>query len=123
MVAQQILSRLLDDFLTKHPIATYSTIKEDNKIPFPELKDYIVRYQNPENADSIMKIQKELDETKVVLHKTIESVLDRGEKIDKLVADSDKLAYSSKAFFDKAKKQNSCWYVAPPLCNVVERMS
>lgn len=29
-----------------------------------------------------MKIQKELDETKITLHKTIESVLERGEKID-----------------------------------------
>jgi hypothetical protein len=28
-----------------------------------------------------MKIQKELDETKIVLHKTIESVLERGEYI------------------------------------------
>lgn len=28
-----------------------------------------------------MKIQKELDETKIVLHKTIESVLERGETI------------------------------------------
>lgn len=45
---------------------------------FPELKDYIVKYQDPQAADSIMKIQKELDETKIVLHKTIESVLERG---------------------------------------------
>jgi hypothetical protein len=36
-------------------------------------------------VDSILKIQKELDETKIVLHKTIESVLERGEKIDDLV--------------------------------------
>jgi len=47
-------------------------------VSFPELKDYIVKYQDPQAADSIMKIQKELDETKIVLHKTIESVLERG---------------------------------------------
>ena len=44
-----------------------------------------------------MKIQKELDETKIVLHKTIESVLERGEKIDSLVAKSNDLSGQSKA--------------------------
>lgn len=43
-----------------------------------------------------MKIQKELDETKIVLHKTIESVLERGEKIDDLVQKSDGLSAQSK---------------------------
>lgn len=68
---------------------------------FPELKDYIVKYQDPQQADSIMKIQKELDETKIVLHKTIESVLQRGEKIDDLVAKSDGLSAQSKMFYSK----------------------
>jgi synaptobrevin family protein YKT6 len=65
------------------------------------LKDYIVKYQDPQQADSIMKIQKELDETKIVLHKTIESVLQRGEKIDDLVAKSDGLSAQSKMFYSK----------------------
>lgn len=46
-----------------------------------------------------MKIQKELDETKIVLHKTIESVLERGEKIDNLVEKSDGLSAQSKMFY------------------------
>ena len=46
-----------------------------------------------------MKIQKELDETKIVLHKTIESVLERGEKIDTLVNKSNDLSSQSKAFY------------------------
>lgn len=66
---------------------------------YPELKDYIVKYQDPQQADSIMKIQKELDETKIVLHKTIESVLERGEKIDNLVQKSDGLSAQSKMFY------------------------
>lgn len=78
---------------------------------FPELKEYITKYQNPENADSLMKIQRELDETKVVLHKTIESVLDRGEKLDVLADKSRDLSGASKSFYKGAKKQNSCWYI------------
>lgn len=46
-----------------------------------------------------MKIQKELDETKIVLHETINSVLKRGEKIDDLVAKSDGLSAQSKMFY------------------------
>ncbi len=60
-----------------------------------------MKYQDPQQADSIMKIQKELDETKIVLHKTIESVLQRGEKIDDLVAKSDGLSAQSKMFYSE----------------------
>ena len=50
-----------------------------------------------------MKIQKELDETKIVLHKTIESVLERGEKIDTLVQKSNDLSGSSKMFYKQVR--------------------
>jgi synaptobrevin homolog YKT6 len=52
-----------------------------------------------------MKVQAELDETKVVLHKTIESVLERGEKLDSLVERSDALSSQSRLFYKTAKKQ------------------
>ena len=67
-----------------------------------------MKYQDPAQADSIMKIQKELDETKIVLHKTIESVLQRGEKIDDLVAKSDGLSAQSKMFYSK-------WPISQPV--------
>ncbi|KIN07822.1 hypothetical protein OIDMADRAFT_37198 [Oidiodendron maius Zn] len=109
LVAHQLLSKVVDEFLTQHPRSTWATTNPT--LPFPELKEYIVKYQDPTQADSIMKIQKELDETKIVLHKTIESVLQRGEKIDDLVAKSDGLSAQSKMFYTQAKKQNSCCVV------------
>lgn len=54
-----------------------------------------------------MKVQAELDETKVVLHKTIESVLERGEKLDNLVERSNALSAQSKMFYKTAKKVSS----------------
>jgi synaptobrevin family protein YKT6 len=105
LVAHQLLSKVMDEFLTGHPRTSWSN---GQQIVMPELKDYLVKYQDPHQADSIMKIQKELDETKIVLHKTIESVLQRGEKIDDLVAKSDGLSNQSKMFYQQAKKQNSC---------------
>lgn len=90
---------MVDEFLAKHPRSTWAN--SNSTLSFPELKEYIVKYQDPQQADSIMKIQKELDETKIVLHKTIESVLQRGEKIDDLVAKSDGLSAQSKMFYSK----------------------
>ena len=72
------------------------------------MADAIVRYQDPMEADKILKIQKELDETKVVLHKTIDSVLARGEKLDNLVDKSTDLSLASQMFYKQAKKQNQC---------------
>ena len=109
LVAHQLLSKVVDEFLAKYPRSSWAN--SNPTLSFPELKEYIVKYQDPQQADSIMKIQKELDETKIVLHKTIESVLQRGEKIDDLVAKSDGLSAQSKMFYTQAKKQNSCCVV------------
>ncbi|KAL1800624.1 hypothetical protein ACET3X_000966 [Alternaria dauci] len=112
VVAHQLLSKVVDEFVSKYPKSAYTSATKDTpQMSFPELKDYIKKYQDPQQADSIMKIQKELDETKIVLHKTIESVLERGEKIDTLVQKSDGLSAQSKMFYTQAKKQNSCCIV------------
>jgi synaptobrevin family protein YKT6 len=112
IVAHRVLSKIVDEFVTKYPRTAYANFaKGSPQLSFPELKQYITQYQDPAQADSIVKIQKELDETKIVLHKTIESVLERGEKIDNLVAKSDGLSAQSKMFYTQAKKQNSCCVV------------
>jgi len=109
LVAHQLLSKVVDDFLAKNPRSCWAT--GTPTLQMPELKDYLDKYQDPAQADSILKIQRELDETKIVLHKTIESVLQRGEKIDDLVQKSDGLSAQSKMFYQQAKKQNSCCVV------------
>jgi len=100
MVAHQLLSKICDEFLSANPRSSWADTTSPS-VAYPELKDYLIKYQDPQQADSIMRIQKELDETKIVLHKTIESVLQRGEKIDDLVAKSDGLSAQSKAFYSK----------------------
>jgi synaptobrevin family protein YKT6 len=55
-----------------------------------------------------MKVQRELDETKIVLHKTMDSLLARGEKLDDLVEKSESLSMSSKMFYKQAAKTNAC---------------
>ncbi|KAI2465486.1 putative snare protein [Annulohypoxylon bovei var. microspora] len=105
LVAHQLLSKVMDEFLAAHPRSSWA---QGQTVTMPELQDYLAKYQDPHQADSILKIQRELDETKITLHKTIESVLQRGEKIDDLVAKSDGLSTQSKMFYQQAKKQNTC---------------
>ncbi|KAI6130941.1 snare protein YKT6 [Pisolithus croceorrhizus] len=103
--AFSLLTKILDDFTAKVPQSSYSN---PGSINFPDVQTYLTKYQDPRQADAIMRVQQELDETKIVLHKTIESVLQRGEKLDNLVERSNALSAQSKMFYKTAKKQNSC---------------
>jgi synaptobrevin family protein YKT6 len=75
---------------------------------YPELRAALDKCQNPASADPMMRVQQELDETKIVMHKTMESLLARGEKLDDLVSKSDQLSSQSKVFYKTAKSTNAC---------------
>lgn len=107
--AYTLLNKVLEDYLVAHPPTSWSTVAETNdSLQMPELNEIIKKYQDPGQADAIMKVQQELDDTKIVLHNTIENVLQRGEKLDNLVDKSETLNTSSKMFYKQAKKSNSC---------------
>ncbi|GAA5989762.1 hypothetical protein JCM11641_006026 [Rhodosporidiobolus odoratus] len=114
-VAFSLLNKILDEFTTKVQRTEWEGKANQGRqtgkqilVDYPALAEYLQKYQDPKQADAIMKVQQELDETKIVLHKTIESVLERGEKLDSLVDKSAALSASSKSFYKTAKKQNSC---------------
>jgi synaptobrevin family protein YKT6 len=68
----------------------------------------IKEYQDPINADKIAKVKQELDKTIDIVQKTIESVLNRGTTIDKLVESSNELSIGSKLFYKNASQANKC---------------
>jgi len=105
-VAFSLLTKILDDFSMQVP--SWRTEKRNEAITWPPLDEAVIRYQDPTQADSIMRIQKNLDETRDVLHNTIESVLQRGEKLEDLVERSGELSAQSKLFYKQAKRANSC---------------
>lgn len=79
---------------------------------FPELKKLLVDCQDPTKVDKVLKVHAQIDQTKAVMYKTIDSLLDRGCKLDDLVHRSDDLTARSKAFYDTAKSTNACpWCV------------
>jgi synaptobrevin family protein YKT6 len=62
--AFSLLNKVLDEFATTVPQTSYSN---PTSISFPQLQTYLAKYQDPRQADTILKVQQELDETKIIL--------------------------------------------------------
>lgn len=98
-VAFVLIGQLLEDFV-EHVggDANWKNVTQPESVAFPKLEEYLQKYQDPAAADKVTKIQKDLDETTQILHKTIDSVLERGVKLDNLVERSNDLSAQSKMF-------------------------
>lgn len=83
--------------------------KKINK--FPELDTLLINYQDPSHIDKVIKVNNLLDENLITIRETVESLLERGEKIDSLVEKSDDLSKTSRMFYYKAKKNNNCCWI------------
>lgn len=110
-VAFVLLGQLLEDFVAAHG-DSWKTVNIPESVVFPKAEEYLQKYQDPSEADKVTKIQKDLDETTQILHKTIDSVLERGVKLDNLVDKSNDLSAQSKLFYKQAKKTNSCCVIS-----------
>jgi synaptobrevin family protein YKT6 len=64
--------------------------------------------QEPAKVDKLLAIQQRLTEITEIMHKNIEQVLERGERLDLLVEKTEELSASSKLFLRDTKKLNSC---------------
>ncbi|GLI59891.1 hypothetical protein VaNZ11_001929 [Volvox africanus] len=107
--AFSVIGKVLDDFMQQHgQDDSWRTLEADGTLANPLLEAALIKYQDHTQADKIAKIQKDLDETKIILHQTIDSVLKRGEKLDALVDKSNDLSLASQMFYKQARKTNSC---------------
>ncbi|ETW06641.1 hypothetical protein H310_02832 [Aphanomyces invadans] len=106
-VAFALMNKFLEEF-HKETNGEWRTSPNAANPDWAPLVKALEDYQDPSKADKISAIQKELDETTAVLSKTIDSVLERGEKLDDLVQKSQDLSSQSKVFYKQAKKTNSC---------------
>jgi synaptobrevin family protein YKT6 len=73
-VAFSLLNKILDEFTTKIPRTEWESKAASGRqsgkqvlVDYPQLNEYLQKYQDPRQADAIMKVQQELDETKIVL--------------------------------------------------------
>jgi len=106
-VAVAMLKELLAGF--KGEAGTrWRSATEELSVKYAPLERALAEYQEPAKMDKILKLDRQLEETKDILYKTIDAVLQRGEKLDDLVDKSAALSQQSKMFYKQAKKTNSC---------------
>jgi len=65
-VAHTLITKVMDEFATKHPPSTWPMLREATA-DFPQINMYLAKYQNPVEADALTKMQNDLDETKIIL--------------------------------------------------------
>jgi synaptobrevin homolog YKT6 len=106
-VAFNLCNIAVENFLKEYA-ATFKNYDTDQDLQVPRMDALLTKYQDPETADPAMKIQKDLDETKQILVKSIDQILERGEKLETLAAKSSDLSFQSKAFMTNAEKMNKC---------------
>ncbi|KAI8467857.1 MAG: snare-like protein [Monoraphidium minutum] len=106
--AFSVAAKVMEEYAAANPGDPWRAAAADNGSAAAVLEPALAKYQDPIAADKLTKIQRDLDETKVVLHQTIDSVLRRGEKLDSLVDKSADLSMASQMFYKQARKTNSC---------------
>jgi len=106
-VAHTMMQRVSEDFAGQIDASQWPIGQEVTGFN-GQCEIYLNKFQDPTKSDSMSRLQTDLDETKIVLHNTIEAVLQRGEKLDDLVDKSEALSMQSKAFYKTARKTNSC---------------
>jgi len=110
-VAYDFINKILEEVVKQFGDQVYS-FKTDQNLKVVGLDQMLARYEQPIEVDNIMKITKDLGETKEVLLKSIDKILERGEKLEDLMERSQDLSFQSKAFMKTSKDLNGC-------CNII----
>ncbi|VDL59865.1 unnamed protein product [Hymenolepis diminuta] len=97
-VAQTLLTKTLEDFTIEYPPSTWSTLSPGGA-NMRKLGEYLVKYQDPRQADSLTKLQADVEDTTQIIQQTLETLIERGEKLDDLVSKSEDLSSQSKLFY------------------------
>jgi len=102
-VAAAILSKIAGEFTRIHG-DRYKLVTEDTAFAFTGLDDMLAEFQDPRRADPLTRVQDQLAETKEVIVKTLDQLLDREAKLEVLMAKSRDLSTQTKNFYKTSKK-------------------
>jgi len=107
-VVNTFIVKALDRFLEAHSLKEISQYRDkDVSLPCVGVEELLAAYQKPEEADTIMRLEKQLDETKETLVDTLDVLLRRGERLEDLSERSADLSYKSKAFLRNTEAMNA----------------
>ena len=80
---------------------------------FPNGKSDVIQrgireYQRPENADKLLKIQDNLQETQKIMTQNLEAAIGRGETLEELAEKSSEISEQAKIFMRHSQELNRC---------------
>ena len=105
-----LLNELILDFreyFSADPSVYENAVTDLNgKLGYPNAEGFLKKWQNPHEADALMKVEKDLNEVKDIMHQNLNDLLKRGESLDALMERSKDLNAVSVDFYKKAKKSN-----------------
>ena len=105
-VVFSMISELMQTFLNSG--TSWESVSRDTDLNYAPLEQYLKKYQNPAEADRLMKIESELNQITEIMHKNIDQLLKRGETLESLMQKSQDLSTVSYDFYKRAKKNNQC---------------
>ena len=109
LAAKAFMSKTADIFQSTYPDpSAYSQIKYDTELDIPEIQKLLILCQDPSKADKITAIIAELENTKEIIMKSIDDLLERSDYLDSLLEKSETLKIDAGRFGNGAKELNSC---------------
>lgn len=106
-VAFNLLSQAVQIFL-KNFEGDWEKLSEDKELTSPELQELFESFQHPTEADTLCKIEKDLEDVKGVVMQSMDDLLKRGECLDQIAEKSKDLSDASLKFRRMAQKNNQC---------------
>eukprot|EP00698_Gefionella_okellyi_P015057 TRINITY_DN4220_c0_g1_i1.p2 TRINITY_DN4220_c0_g1~~TRINITY_DN4220_c0_g1_i1.p2 ORF type:complete len:120 (+),score=22.84 TRINITY_DN4220_c0_g1_i1:350-709(+) len=106
--AMALLYKVIRDFCAIHPDDKWINTTADTPLPLPSLDQDIVAWQQPAKADPLSRCQKNLDDAKEIVLKSIELVLERGVKLEEALAATKDMSRQTQKFADAARRFNCC---------------
>ena len=108
LTVYRLLRQLVRRFREQHEELLGSLPESDTTVNFPLLDEFLDKYQNPEDADRVPQIKKELADTQDVLYKTLDQVLHRGQSMESIMESSQDLSSASMTFYKTSKRSRCC---------------
>ena len=104
--AVKVLTEIRHQFELIFDINNLKNIKIDKEHIFPAGQEIIDKYQDPQEADKLIKLENKLKEIESMLSKTMNDLLERSENLDELMSQSEDISNTAFQFYQNSKKAN-----------------
>jgi len=101
-----IAKEIINEFYKVKTDDEFIDVKSDVDWSISALDTMIKKYQDPKEADKLMKLQSQLEEVNQIMTRNLDDILKRGETLDNLMSKSKDVSTVSYNFYKKARETN-----------------